>query len=95
MKLDRLDELGQRMANAALRALIDLCPEIRHASAAAQDAVCAAMRSSVPQAVDDLLGDARLSPCLAEAAFQNAVLSLALAGIRVLRPDRALKDQLK
>ena len=42
--LARLDELGQRLADQAFRALISLCPEIRSASSARQEAVCAAMR---------------------------------------------------
>lgn len=83
--LDRLDELGQRLAEQAFRALISLCPEIRSASPDRQEAVCAAMRAKVAPAIDSLLEDARLAPCLAEAAFHNAVLTLALAGVDVLQ----------
>jgi hypothetical protein len=83
--LDRLDELGQRLAEQAFRALISLCPEIRSASPDRQEAVCAAMRAKVAQAIDSLLKDARLAPCLAEAAFHNAVLTLALAGVDALQ----------
>jgi hypothetical protein len=35
--------------------------------------------------IDSLLEDARLAPCLAEAAFHNAVLTLALAGVEALQ----------
>ena len=78
--LARLDELGQRLADQAFRTLISLCPEIRSASPARQEAVCAAMRAKVAPSIDSLLEDARLAPCLAEAAFHNTVLTLALAG---------------
>lgn len=81
----RIDELGQRLADQAFRALISLCPEIKTAGTARQDAVCAAMRAKVAPAIDNLLEDARLAPCLAEAAFQNAVLTLALAGVEALQ----------
>ena len=83
--LARLDELGQRLADQAFRALISLCPEIRSASSARQEAVCAAMRVKVAPSIDRLLKDVRLAPCLAEAAFHNAVLTLALAGVEALQ----------
>ena len=83
--LARIDELGQRLADQAFRTLISLCPEIRSASPARQEAVCAAMRAKVAPAIDSLLEDARLAPCLAEAAFHNAVLTLALAGVEALQ----------
>ena len=81
----RIDELGQRLADQAFRTLISLCPEIKTASPAHQEAVCAAMRDKVAPAIDSLLEDARLAPCLAEAAFHNAVLTLALAGVEALQ----------
>ena len=80
-----LDELVQRLADQAFRTLISLCPEIRSASPAHQEAVCAAMRAKVAPSIDSLLEDARLAPCLAEAAFHNAVLTLALAGVKALQ----------
>jgi hypothetical protein len=81
----RIDELGQRLADQAFRTLISLCPEIKTASQARQEVVCAAMRAEVAPAIDSLLEDARLAPCLAEAAFHNAVLTLALAGVEALQ----------
>lgn len=84
-----LDELGQRLADQAFRTLINLCPEIRTASPARQEAVCAAMRAKVAPSIDRLLEDARLAPCLAEASFHNAVLTLALAGIEALQAKTA------
>jgi hypothetical protein len=81
----QIDELGRRLADQAFRTLISLCPEIRSASPARQEAVCAAMRAKVAPATDSLLEDARLAPCLAEAAFHNAVLTLALAGVEALQ----------
>ncbi len=83
--LQRIDALGQRLADQAFRTLISLCPEIKAASAARQEAVCAAMRAKVAPSIDSLLEDARLAPCLAEAAFHNAVLTLALAGVEALQ----------
>ena len=53
--------------------------------AARQEAVCAAMRAKVVPAIDSLLKDAQLAPCLAEASFHNAVLTLALAGVQALQ----------
>jgi hypothetical protein len=81
----RIDALGQRLADEAFRALISLCPEIKTANPARQEAVCAAMRARVAPAIDSLLEDARLAPCLVEAAFHNAVLTLALAGVEALQ----------
>jgi hypothetical protein len=85
----RIDELGQRLADQAFRTLISLCPEIKTASPARQEAVCATMRAKVAPAIDSLLEDARLAPCLAEAAFHNAVLTLALAGVEALQARAA------
>ena len=56
-----------------------------HPNPARQEAVCAAMRAKVATSIDRLLEDARLAPCLAEAAFHNAVLALALAGVEALQ----------
>ena len=83
----RLDELGQRLADQAFRTLISLCPEIRSASPACQKAVRAAIRAKVAPSIDSLLEDARLAPCLAEAAFHNAVLTLALAGVEAFQAE--------
>ena len=81
----RIDELAQRLVDQAFRTLISLCPEIKTVTTARQDAVCAAMRAKATPAIDSLLEDARLAPCLAEAAFHNAVLTLALAGVEALQ----------
>lgn len=81
----QIDELGRRLADQAFRTLISLCPEIRSARPARQEAVCAAMRAKVAPSIDRLLEYARLAPCLAEAAFHNAVLTLALAGVEALQ----------
>lgn len=43
------------------------------------------MRAKVAPSIDSLLEDVRLAPCLAEAAFHNAVLTLALAGVEALQ----------
>lgn len=86
-----VDQLGKRLADQALRTLISLCPEIRCASPARKEAVYAAVRAKVTAAIEGLLKDARLAPCLAEAAFHNAVLTLALAGVKALQNKESTK----
>ncbi len=83
--MNSIDALGQRLGTAALTALVRLCPEIRTASPARQEAACAAMRAMSRIAIDELLADAKAAPWLAEVAFASAVLSLANEGIKVLR----------
>lgn len=86
-----VDQMGKRLADQALRTLISLCPEIRCASPARKEAVYAAVRAKVTPAIEGLLKDARLAPCLAEAAFHNAVLTLALAGVKALQNKESTK----
>ena len=50
----RIDALGQRVADHAFRTLISLCPEIKSASPARQAAVCAAMRAKVQYCSDSI-----------------------------------------
>jgi hypothetical protein len=83
--MNSIDTLGQRLGNAALTTLVRLCPEVRTASPARQEATCAAMRAKAREAIDELLDDAKAAPWLAEVAFASAVLSLANEGVRVLR----------
>jgi hypothetical protein len=49
-----VDQLGQRLADQALRTLISLCPEIRSASPARKEAVNAAVRAKVAPSIDIL-----------------------------------------
>ena len=83
--MNNIDILGQKLGTAALTTLVRLCPEIRTASLARQEAACAAMRAKAGEAIDELLEDAKAAPWLAEVAFASAVLSLANEGIKVLR----------
>lgn len=83
--MNSLDTLGQRLGNAALTTLVRLCPEIRTASPARQEAACAAMRAKVGEAIDELLADAKAAPWLAEVVFTSAVMTLVNEGIRTLR----------
>jgi hypothetical protein len=83
--MNSIDILGQRLGTAALTTLVRLCPEIRIASPARQEAACAAMRAKSKEAIDELLDDAKAVPWLAEVAFASAVLTLANEGVRVLR----------
>ncbi len=80
-----IETLGQRLGTAALTTLVRLCPEIRIASPARQEAACAAMRAKSKDAIDELLSDAKAAPWLAEVAFASAVLTLANEGIKALR----------
>jgi hypothetical protein len=83
--MNSIDLLGQRLGTAALTTLVRLCPEIRIASPARQEAACAAMRAKSKQAIDELLDNAKAAPWLVEVSFASAVLSLANEGIKVLR----------
>lgn len=80
-----LDTLGNQLASAALTTLIRLCPEIRTASEATLDAVCAAMRAKSGVAIDELLDDGKACPWMAETIFASAVMTLVNAGINALR----------
>jgi len=80
-----LDALGQRLGHEALATLVRLCPEVRDASPARQEAACAAMRAKAGDALDELLADAKAAPWLAHVAFTTAVLTLAHEGIRVIK----------
>ena len=83
--MNSIDLLGQKLGTAALTTLVRLCPEIRIASPARQEAACAAMRAKSKETIDELLADAKAAPWLAEVVFASAVLSLANEGIKVLR----------
>ncbi len=83
--MNSIDLLGQRLGTAALTTLVRLCPEIRIASPARQEAACAAMRAKAGETIDELLDDAKATPWLAEVTFASAVLTLANEGIKVLR----------
>lgn len=85
--LHQIDALGQHLGQEALATLVRLCPEIREASPARQEAACAAMRAKVGEALDELLGDAKDAPWLAHVAFTTAVLTLAHEGVRVIKGE--------
>jgi len=80
-----LDTLGQALADAALRTLIRLCPEIRTVGDAQREAALAAMRAKSGQAIDELLEDGQACPWMAETIFASAVMTLVNAGIKILR----------
>lgn len=83
-----LDTLGHKLGEAALTLLVRLYPEVRQASSAQMDAACAAMRAQSAQVIDWMLEDVRIAPWAAENAFRCAALSLAHAGIQVLKGGR-------
>jgi hypothetical protein len=80
-----LDTLGNQLATAALTTLIRLCPEIRTASHELREAALVAMRARSREVVDELLDDTQACPGMAETIFASAALTLAQAGITVLR----------
>ena len=85
MNTASIDTLGNKLGTAALTTLVRLCPEVRTASTQQLDAACAAMRAKSKEAIDELLADAKAAPWMADAAFASAVLTLAHAGIKVMR----------
>jgi hypothetical protein len=89
MNTESIDRLGQALGQSALRTLVKLCPEVRTVSEERLEAACAAMRAQAKDAVDELLADTKAAPWLAEMAFASAVLSIAQAGVQVLRNPAA------
>lgn len=85
MNFQNLDHLGHELGQAALRILVRLCPKARTAPEDRLEAACEAMRAAVKDAVEELLADAKAAPWLAQVAFTSAVLTIAQAGIAVLR----------
>ncbi len=85
----KIDTLGQALAQAAMRGVIRLCPEVRTATTAQLETVCVAMRATSSKVVAQLLDDAKAVPALAEAAFVTAALTMAQAGVDAFREQRA------
>ncbi len=86
MNVDKIDALGQKLAETALTVLVRTCrKEVAAASRDELEVACAAMRAKARPVIDQLLDDARAAPWVAEAAFHAAALELAQAGIAVLR----------
>jgi hypothetical protein len=81
----RLDGLEQRLDEQALHTLICLCPAYRTLNPAQQEAIGAAIHERVAPAIEQVRRDTQLAPCLGQAAFYNAVLTLALAGLKALQ----------
>lgn len=92
MNPGKIDSLGQKMGQAALRTLVRLVPNIREVPNDRLEAACSAMRATARDAVEQVLADAQAAPWLAEMAFTSAVLSVAQAGAAVLRDNRADLD---
>lgn len=85
ISFDSIDALGSAIARAALKMLVNLCPELATAPGPQLDAVCDAMRAKAPAIVGEFLADAKAAPWIAEAAFQAAVAGLAHEGVKVAR----------
>lgn len=92
MNPEKIDSLGQKMGEAALRTLVRLVPNIREVPNDRLEAACAAMRATAQGAVEQLLADAKAAPWLAEMAFTSAVLTVAQAGVDALRDKPADAD---
>ena len=88
MYADKLDTLGQKLADAALTMLVRLYPDVRTASTTELDADCAEMRAKSRAVIDELIDDAKDAPGVANIAFQTAALTLAHEGIQALKAGR-------
>jgi hypothetical protein len=63
MNAEAIETLGDKIGQAALKSLVRLCPEIKTATSAQQEAACAAMRAKAKERwVDEFLDDARAAP---------------------------------
>lgn len=93
MNTHAIETLGQKLGTAALTTLVRICPAIRSATQAQQNAACAAMRSKVPQVLDELLDNAQAAPWVADAAFALAALTLAQAGQAALQQEFQLAPE--
>lgn len=82
-----IDALGKKLGDAALRTLIEICPQVRTASSEQLQTACAAMRARSREVVDQLLDDARDAPGVAHLAFITAALTLAQEGAKVIRAN--------
>ena len=86
MSTTDLDTLGHKLAQAALTVLVRSCrQEIASAKQQHLEDACAAMRIQSASVIEQLLDDVRAAPWLGEQAFASATLTLAEAGVRVLR----------
>lgn len=88
MYADKLDTLGQKLADAALTLLVRLYPEVRTASTTELNTACVAMRAKAKSVIDELSDDVRAAPWMAHIAFQNAALTLAHEGIQAFKAGR-------
>lgn len=80
------EQFVKDLSQAALRALVRLCPqEVAAASDEKLAAACAAMRGRAGAVVDQLMSDVREVPWMARAALMTAALDLAHPGVSVLR----------
>ena len=86
------DTLGHKLGESALRTLVRLVPNIREIPNDRLEAACVAMRATAKDAVAQLLDDAKAAPWLAELAFTGAVLTIAQAGVAVLRDNPTAVD---
>ncbi|MEA1052337.1 hypothetical protein U5801_21380 [Lamprobacter modestohalophilus] len=83
MSHHHVEPLGERFATDALRVLAQH-PQIRDMPDAVIEQALAAMRQAAASAMAECLEDTQAAPHLAQAAYQSAVLSVALAGLEVI-----------
>jgi hypothetical protein len=76
MKTEKLDDLGERIADAALKAFVRLCPEVREASSERIELALATMRAASQGVLDELMETLKEAPWIAEPACQLAVMWL-------------------
>ena len=78
-------DIERQLTHAAVQLLSGLCPEVEAASAARQRRVMAAIQSQIAATVANMRADIEIAECLGPAAFQHAVLNLAVQGLQAFR----------
>lgn len=81
---DRIDDLGRRIAESAMRTFVLLVPAGRALSSQEIAAAVAAMRAASEPALDRLLADVRECPELTHIALITYSLDVAHAGLRAV-----------
>lgn len=84
MTNDRIEELGGRIAESAMRTFVLLVPADRRLSAQEIDSALAAMKAASEPALDRMLADARECPELTHIALITYSLDVAQAGLRAI-----------
>ena len=79
------DNIERQLTHAATQLLFGLCPEVEAAGAARQRRVMTAIQNQLTATVANIRADIQIADCLGPAAYQHAVLKLALQGLQAFR----------